>query len=303
MKSGLDVVEGDKERRDAIRYFSQCCAGARLLLVEDDATNRLVAETLLGGTGIVVDIAHDGREAVRMATGTDYDLVLMDLLMPVMDGFEACRAMRRLPGWETRPIVAMTASTFEEDRRTCKEAGMNDFIVKPVSLSLFYETLRKWLPTTGSVDAWSRSMPDEVIPGAPDGLAGEILGCLLAVPGFSPTKAIPMLRGNIANYLSLLAQFAESHEQDIDGLDLLMTARDYESARRVAHSLRGAAAVMGIDGVRRAAEHIESALRVPADGLPMQAVLSCDINAIRAQFSVLKGALEKAVATLLRQYP
>ena len=118
---------------------------ARLLLAEDDEVNRMIAETLLDDAGLGVDLAADGRQAVAMAKAKHYDLILMDVQMPVMDGLEATQTIRQLPGYAATPILAMTANALEEDRQACLAAGMNDHVAKPVMPKDFYRTLLKWL--------------------------------------------------------------------------------------------------------------------------------------------------------------
>src|SRR6185436_11220878 len=119
--------------------------GARILLAEDNEVNLLVAQAMLHDVGLAVDTVADGRQALERARADAYDLILMDVQMPVMGGLEAARAIRALPGRETTPILALTASAFEEDRRACGDAGMNDFIAKPINPNEFYASLLKWL--------------------------------------------------------------------------------------------------------------------------------------------------------------
>ena len=130
---------------DAEAIIRQTMQGKRILLVEDEPINREIAQALLEDAGFAVDLAEDGAKAIEQVKANTYDLILMDMQMPHVNGLEATRQIRQLAVGGNVPIIAMTANAFAEDREQCLEAGMNDFIAKPVSTSLLYQKLCTWL--------------------------------------------------------------------------------------------------------------------------------------------------------------
>jgi CheY-like chemotaxis protein len=133
----------DEARADADVQLKTSFAGRRVLLAEDDDFNREIGTMLLEDVGLAVDVAEDGQAALEMATSKTYDLILMDMQMPKMDGMEATRQIRS--SGHALPIVAMTANAFAEDRQRCLEAGMDDFLTKPVDPKVFYQVLLRQL--------------------------------------------------------------------------------------------------------------------------------------------------------------
>jgi PAS domain S-box-containing protein len=140
-----NLVGQVEDRLDGIKLLKENHSGARILLVEDDEFNREVTIEILQEAGLRLDEAENGYEGVAKAAAKQYDLILMDMHMPKMDGLEATRRIRALPSGKKVPIVAMTANVYEDDRRACEAAGMNDFVSKPVVPKAFFLTILKWL--------------------------------------------------------------------------------------------------------------------------------------------------------------
>ena len=286
-------------------------SGARLLVAEDNAINREVALELLQRVGLRVDMANDGLEAVEMAQAHDYDLILMDIQMPHMDGVEAARTLRALPGWETKPILALTADAFEEDRQASKTAGMNDFIVKPVDPDLLYAVLLKWLPTTSMASgaaAPGTTGPGTTGPGttgpgtANPGTAAQAAGPqssvtvaalerLAGVPGLDVARGVAVLRGNAALYLDLLGGFVTSHAEDMTRLAASLDAGDHATARRLAHTLKGTAATLRADRLAEHAGRLQQMLPVSAEWKILPEVLRLEMDAINLELMAIAAAL------------
>jgi signal transduction histidine kinase/DNA-binding response OmpR family regulator len=231
---------------------------ARVLLAEDHEVNQMLAVELLGRWGCRVDVVVNGAEAVRAVERTDYALVLMDCQMPVMDGFEATRAIRDAePAGRHVPIVAMTANVMQGDRERCLAAGMDDYVSKPIDPETMHETIRRWLPGVQGNDAVpppASDVPAEApaaAPAAPPAPEGLDTGRLRTMVGNDPAK--------VRKYFNL---FVSSAEPTIQALDVAVTARDAAGLRREAHKLKGSSANVGADCIAQVARELE---QLPAD--------------------------------------
>lgn len=225
----------------------------RILLAEDDPINQEVAKELLTTIGMLVDVANNGLEAVEKVKSNNYAMVLMDLQMPLMDGFEASRHIRQLPNGEKLPIVAMTASVLQEDRQLCLSIGMNDYIGKPIEINQLMACLLHWLPQT-------QVMP-VVAPKPVLSREEQIHQALAAIPGLNASLGLKLLRGKLDKYLQILGMFAQSHGEDVATIRRHLQAKEQEVPLRMAHTLKGVAATLGAEELSKRALALELALK------------------------------------------
>jgi CheY-like chemotaxis protein len=260
-----DVIVEEHQRR-----------GRTVLLVEDNATNRRVAELFLERAGCAVVLAADGREALEALRGQLVDLVLMDVQMPVMDGYRAAAAIRHGLGLATLPIIAMTATTMPGDREASLAAGMNDHVGKPFDLRELVATL---LHHTGRATA-----PEPVAP-LPVATASSAV--------LDMETAIHRMGGNRTLYHRLVPSFLKDAQDSAARAPLLLAEGRREEASRLLHTLKGLAGTMGASDLQAAAAAAEKALAgpaSPADGPAIQALQAAVAQAAQALSAAMPAA-------------
>jgi two-component system, sensor histidine kinase and response regulator len=245
----------------------------RILLAEDNETNQMVAEAIIETLGYRVDIVENGAEAVRSLRERDYDLVLMDCQMPVMDGFAATCAIRA-PGSGLRnsniPVVALTANAMESDRRQCKEAGMDDYLSKPVTAEAMAAMLGKWLVVkpapegqTATVDTDSAAT-ESVVPGHE--AAGEAPTIAPPeepdAPVFEEGTLLARIGGNQALAEKIMCKFLDDVPRRVELLRQALLQPDFEEARLQAHTIKGSSRNVGAESLGKAAENLEKACKM-----------------------------------------
>jgi PAS domain S-box-containing protein len=235
--------------------------GARVLLVEDNELNQEVATEFLQAIGLQVELAGDGAIALHKVQRQHYDIVLMDMQMPVMDGLSATRAIRKLPGMQQLPILAMTANAMAIDRERCFEAGMNDHIAKPIDPEQLLAKLRHWIKptarpgadaTTGLAAALRQPAPDADNP---------CWKALAQVDGLDSRLGLRQAGGREPLYLSLLTKFVTGQADAPDQLAQAIAGSNWDEAERTAHTLKGVAAQIGAQALSEAARQLEQAVR------------------------------------------
>jgi len=237
--------------------------GARILLVEDNANNREVALDFMAAARMQVDVAFDGFEAVRMASQGDYDLVLMDIQMPGLDGLDATREIRKDPRLQALPIVAMTAHALASDRALSRQAGMNDHVTKPIDPDLLFCTLLKWIDPARLA---GRPLPPGVSAhaAAPRFGRGEDAAHqppLPAVPGIDWHAALDNVDGQRSRLHKRAGSFVREYAPAPRQLREALAAGDYPRLQTLAHNLKSSAAYVGAFVLAGAAGRLEQGLR------------------------------------------
>lgn len=226
--------------------------GSHILLVEDNETNQEVAAKLLRRCGMEVQIACNGLEAVNMCRTRKYDLVFMDIQMPVMDGLEAVRRIRAAESSVEKrmPIVAMTAHAMKSDRDVSLEAGMNDHITKPINPEMLHAVLLKWIPLqrSGETVEQATSEPQQTDSGLP-----------FTLPGVDVAQGLHNVGDDVESLVHHLQRFPDRYGQFATKLQSQIAQEEWGEASRTSHTLKGVAATLGMTNLAKVAATLEKA--------------------------------------------
>jgi signal transduction histidine kinase/CheY-like chemotaxis protein len=234
----------DITKNQILISYNNLLTNLKILLVEDNQVNQQIVVELVSKAGARVDVANNGKEALEMlGNKARYDIVLMDIQMPLMDGLEATRRVREDLKFSDLPIIALTAHAMGEQQSACLDAGMNDFLTKPIDPDLLYETIAKWTNREISKAETTTIAPSEVY--------------RLSVDGLDTEAGLKRVAGNHAVFVAVMRQFCEDQA---DGAQLVRQAlanKNFAAAERIVHTILGASSNLGANELAAAAKNLE----------------------------------------------
>ena len=245
---------GAPERQDPGLLQMRRLHGARVLLVEDNEINQEVAVALLQSAGLKVEVASDGQQAVDAVRRQSFDVILMDMQMPVMDGIAATRAIHALPGVVVPPVIAMTANALASDRQKCLDAGMVNFVSKPIDPAALWQALLQSTRPTSAPPVEEASLEQAH---STSHIAEEI-----QIDGLNTRSAIQRLLRNEKLYASLLRGFVQQEHDRVSQIRGLIRLGQHADAVRGAHTLKGVAGVIGAEGLQELAGQLEKSIEI-----------------------------------------
>jgi len=255
--------------------------GARILLAEDNLLNQQIATEILEDEGFIVEIANNGEEAVNMANQSQYDVVLMDMQMPVMDGLEATKIIRQKFSNNDLPILAMTANASDADRDKCLEAGMDAHITKPIDPNLLFAGLAKWIKGKNS----NSTNNEKVVTHSKDEIK------IPEIDGVDARLGLQVAAGKVSLYIKMLKTFSTDQINAVNDIKGALDLSDYLSAQRVAHTLKGTCGSIGATQLQKIAGNIEDQCK---DKIKIEEIIK-NLEIVQPQLTLIIDSIKKAL--------
>jgi two-component system sensor histidine kinase/response regulator len=227
--------------------------GAKVLLAEDNEINQEIAIELLEGVGLNITVANNGREAVDLAGQTSFDCILMDMQMPEMDGYEATQELRKDNRYKELPIIAMTANAMQGDREKCLEAGMNDYVSKPINPKDLYSALVKWIPEQESLGG------EPSVPAVTE--IKQNGNEFSSIAGINVEEGLGRVNGNKELFTKMLIKYYQDNLNIKSEIQKAVDDGEVKLAERMVHTVKGVSATIGAKKIAEASEPIETGLR------------------------------------------
>ena len=265
-KTDVDITEPFKEEKTDLKMLGSL----KILLVEDNDINQLVASKILEEVGAQVTIASNGAMAVKILEKDEFDVVLMDIQMPEMDGYDATYQIRNNLNLKRLPVVAMTAHAMSGDRKKCLDAGMDDYISKPIDPDLLYSKLAKYVKTDGKINLSepikNKKKSDYTEKGSTIELPDEL-------PGIDIKAGLMRFMGNKKLYIELFSNFIREHQNCTEKIKNFLNAKNIEQARNYLHSIKGTAGNLSATSFHKSAASLESSIK-KSSGMPGKTLLA-----------------------------
>jgi CheY-like chemotaxis protein len=277
------ISERNKESEDL-----KDIQGVQVLLVEDNEINQQVAKEILAGGGLNVTVANDGQEAVNAVKDSYYDAILMDIQMPVMDGYTASQEIRKLKS-EIRnvPIIAMTAHAMAGDEQKSIKAGMNDHVTKPIDPDQLFAALLKWIKPAAERTVDQRPQAIDAIP-EPNQAELEEDELPKSLPGFDLSAGLARLMGNKRLYRKLLVDFGTKYIETASDIRAALDTKDFDQAHSLVHNLKGLAGNLEAKDLQAAAVNLEKLVKGAQKKSP-------PVKELKVKFSELENAHNQAL--------
>ena len=225
--------------------------GVRILLAEDNLLNQQIATEILGDEGLVIDVANNGQEAVDMVNKNAYAMVLMDMQMPIMDGLEATRTIRKNFSNDDLPVLAMTANASDADRQKCLASGMDAHITKPIDPDLLFTEIAKWIKPNNTPPITNKTLA----------ITTKETQTIPEIKGVDTNLGLKVAAGKVSLYIKMLKTFSSDQVNAVENIKKAIEKNDFATGQLIAHTLKGTCGSIGATELQNKAEILESHLK------------------------------------------